>query len=213
MPKRYRDAPLRTIVDRSGRAGWMRSKGQGHPGWEELLRPGSTKKRRWDFNANRRRVKKITPADGPSKVSAVEKARSDALKLPVPTPSERIRPDDVSWFSREGQKEFRRAIIEAYGRCAVTGCRVEAALEAAHIIPYVDARSHIITNGLCLRADIHRLFDRNVIRIGQDGIISVDASVSDEYGTLDGSLINLPARLADYPNHVLLSVRHLYLSF
>jgi hypothetical protein len=38
---------------------------------------------------------------------------------------------------RRGQSRFRDRLLAAYhGRCAVTGCEVEAVLEAAHIIPY-----------------------------------------------------------------------------
>jgi hypothetical protein len=85
--------------------------------------------------------------------------------LPVPAPSERVRPGDVNYASREGQDAFRALMLRAYGRCAVTGSTVEAALEVAHIIPYVDPRSNLISNGLCLRADIHRLYDRDMLRI------------------------------------------------
>jgi hypothetical protein len=39
---------------------------------------------------------------------------------------------------RRGQPDFRNKLIAAYGgRCAVTGCDAVAALEGAHIIPYV----------------------------------------------------------------------------
>ena len=38
---------------------------------------------------------------------------------------------------RQGQPKFRQALIDAYeGKCAVTGCDVEAVLEAAHIVSY-----------------------------------------------------------------------------
>ena len=61
---------------------------------------------------------------------------------------------------RRGQPAFRAALLAAYdGRCAVTGCNVEAVLEAAHISPYTEPSSDHACNGLLLRADIHTLFD------------------------------------------------------
>jgi predicted restriction endonuclease len=55
---------------------------------------------------------------------------------------------------------FRRQLLLAYeGRCAVTGCDVEVALEAAPIEPYQGPHSNDIANGLLLRADVHPLFD------------------------------------------------------
>src|SRR5258708_30247438 len=36
-------------------------------------------------------------------------------------------------------------------------------LEAAHIQPYVDERSNHPQNGLCLRVDLHRLFDEGQV--------------------------------------------------
>jgi hypothetical protein len=61
---------------------------------------------------------------------------------------------------RQGQPEFRRALLAAYsGRCAITGCPVPDVLEAAHIMPYRGAHTNVVENGLLLRADLHTLFD------------------------------------------------------
>jgi predicted restriction endonuclease len=57
-------------------------------------------------------------------------------------------------------------LIAAYrGRCAVTNCDAHDALEAAHIMPYHGPASNHVANGLLLRADIHTLFDLNLIGI------------------------------------------------
>ena len=65
---------------------------------------------------------------------------------------------------RLGQSEFRSSIMEAYSStCAVTGCKVEAALEAAHIHGFADSLSNSVNNGVLLRADVHTLFDRNLL--------------------------------------------------
>lgn len=67
---------------------------------------------------------------------------------------------------RRGQPKFRRQLLDAYeGRCAITGCDAEAALEASHIIPYGGEHSNTLENGILLRADIHTLFDLNLITI------------------------------------------------
>jgi putative restriction endonuclease len=66
--------------------------------------------------------------------------------------------------ARRGQPAFRMALLEAYqGRCAVTGCDVPVALEAAHLRPYRGPDSNAVTNGLLLRADIHTLFDLRLL--------------------------------------------------
>ncbi|CAD5937613.1 GUN4 domain-containing protein [Planktothrix agardhii] len=71
------------------------------------------------------------------------------------------------WIAqRRGQPKFRQELLEAYNyRCAITGCNAEEALEAAHIIPYCETEDNAIYNGLLLRADIHTLFDLNLIAI------------------------------------------------
>jgi hypothetical protein len=61
---------------------------------------------------------------------------------------------------RQSQSQFREALLRAYGRrCAITGSNAEAVLEAAHMIPYFGAKAQDVTNGVLLRADVHKLFD------------------------------------------------------
>jgi putative restriction endonuclease len=70
------------------------------------------------------------------------------------------------------QQIFRRALLRAYaGRCAVCGLAFPDALEAAHIVPWAECgpgRRLDVRNGLLLCASHHRLFDREVISLGQD---------------------------------------------
>lgn len=67
---------------------------------------------------------------------------------------------------RRGQPAFRKALLDAYGGCcAMTGCNVVDALEAAHIRPYSGQASSAVSNGLLLRADVHTLFDLYLIAI------------------------------------------------
>jgi hypothetical protein len=69
-------------------------------------------------------------------------------------------------ITREGQQAFRRGLIEIHGtNCAITGeCPIEV-IDAAHIVNYSDNASQRLDNGILLRADIHRLYDRKLISI------------------------------------------------
>lgn len=67
---------------------------------------------------------------------------------------------------RRGQQSFRKKLLEKYNHtCVITGCKVVDILEAAHIKPYRGENDHHQNNGLLLRADIHTLFDLNLISI------------------------------------------------
>lgn len=55
---------------------------------------------------------------------------------------------------------FRRSVMGAYNsRCAITGCSVPEALQAAHISPYAGTASDVVGNAMLLRSDLHALFD------------------------------------------------------
>ncbi|MBD2195989.1 MULTISPECIES: HNH endonuclease [Calothrix] len=72
----------------------------------------------------------------------------------------------VSIARRQGQSKFRQSLLDAYYcKCAITNFDAEAALEAAHIIPYIETENNHPSNGLLLRADLHTLFDLNLIVI------------------------------------------------
>lgn len=67
---------------------------------------------------------------------------------------------------RSGQPKFRAVLFEVYqGRCALTGCTLEATLEAAHIYPHCLCENYEPANGILLRSDLHDLFDWNLLRI------------------------------------------------
>lgn len=117
--------------------------------------------------------------------------------------------EEVLTKVRRGQAEFRAALLARHGdNCAVTGPCPRGALEAAHLIPFsVDSR-HDLTNGLLLRADIHRLFDK--------WDLGVDTSQRPWKVVLSPKLRNHPAVSSlhlrplaitedDYPNQVALA--------
>ncbi len=72
----------------------------------------------------------------------------------------------TSIVRRQGQSQFRQKLLKVYkGKCTISGCDVEPALEAAHIIPYRGPDTNTTSNGLLLRADLHTLFDLKLITI------------------------------------------------
>lgn len=130
--------------------------------------------------------------------------------LPVPTPAEKVSVSAQP--ARPGQADFRKQILSLYGRCAVTGCKTETVLDAAHIIPFVDERSHIAANGICLRTDIHRLFDAGYLSIGGDYKVKIaKCLLGTDYESLVGSAIWTPQNEAHKPDARLLVIRGKYL--
>ena len=121
-------------------------------------------------------------------------------------------PDRVtrSIMQRRGQKNFRDKLLKAYGdRCAVTGDGPTDVLEAAHIEPYASSGLNHHTNGLLLRADIHTLFDLDLIRINPDNLqVETTAELNgSSYSVLAGT--KLRERLdGQTPSHKLLSKRY-----
>lgn len=97
---------------------------------------------------------------------------------------------------RVGQPRFRDLLIRVWGgRCSFTGCDVVDALEAAHIVPYARSFRNVRTNGLLLRADVHRLFDAGRITVCPETLeIAVDDELREtSYGALHGQAIEVPA--------------------
>jgi hypothetical protein len=73
-------------------------------------------------------------------------------------------------LARPNQAKFRSVVLRAYGnRCLLTGDSMGEILEAAHIVPVEYNGTDTTENGICLRVDIHRLFDSSNIRILRTG--------------------------------------------
>jgi putative restriction endonuclease len=106
---------------------------------------------------------------------------------------------------RLGQGLFRLAVGEAYRKCAVTGEHSIPALDAAHIVPYAEDGTHEVSNGLFLRADIHKLYDRGYVTVTPDYEFKVSERLRDEfhngkdYYQRNGTKIWLPADAQDWP--------------
>jgi hypothetical protein len=106
-------------------------------------------------------------------------------------------------IQRQGQSKFRSELLKAYGgQCAITDCDAEAALEAAHIFPYLGTDTNHVKNGLLLRADIHTLFDLYLISIDPDTskVVVSSTLLNTSYKELNGKSLKPPQDYAASPS-------------
>ncbi len=135
-------------------------------------------------------------------------ATTDPVAAPkVPTASPRPRfGAPVLFRPRLGQGLFRVQVLDAYGRaCAVTGEHSLPVLEAAHIKPYAQGGEHDVTNGLSLRSDLHRLFDKGYVTIDEGQRLVVGHRLKQDFANgrsyygLHGTKLELPAEASLRP--------------
>lgn len=114
--------------------------------------------------------------------------------------------DSVLVRPRLGQGAFRVLVTDTYERrCAVSGERALPALEAAHIQSVAYGGKHRVDNGLLLRSDIHRLFDRGYVTVTPDHHFLVSRKLKDDfengepYYPLSGRQIWLPSTVESRP--------------
>ncbi|MEQ8210311.1 MAG: HNH endonuclease [Lacipirellulaceae bacterium] len=87
---------------------------------------------------------------------------------------------------RRGQRVFRDKLLKRYGkRCQVTGSELLDVIEAAHIRPHRGTKDHHVGNGMLLRADVHTLFDLDLIGI-EPGTLKIICSknIKHEYANV-----------------------------
>jgi len=83
---------------------------------------------------------------------------------------------------RLGQGAFCVSVTEAYyRRCAMTGENTLLVLEAAHIKPYAEKGQHVVSNGLLLRSDFHKLFDAGLVTVTPDLTVEVSPQIQAQY--------------------------------
>lgn len=100
-------------------------------------------------------------------------------------------------MDRPGQGRFRREVLlKSQSTCLVTGTRLDAVLQAAHVKPVSLNGSDGTENGLCLRADIHILFDSSRLRIAPDGSLHLVESVRS-----DAAYSGLPSKVT-FPEYI-----------
>lgn len=108
---------------------------------------------------------------------------------------------------RLGQGIFRVQVLDAYERaCAITGEHSLPVLESAHIKPYARGGEHKVENGLSLRSDLHRLFDKGYVTVDEDSRFVVGRRLKTEfengrsYYGLHGQPLRLPREAARRPS-------------
>jgi putative restriction endonuclease len=124
----------------------------------------------------------------------------------IVNPSERFGAP-VEILPRLGQGSFRVLVTDTYKRrCAITGEKTLPALEAAHIKPFGENGPHSIDNGILLRSDIHRLFDKGYVTVAPDYHFEVSKRIKEEfengrdYYALHGRTIYVPDDSSAKPN-------------
>jgi hypothetical protein len=140
--------------------------------------------------------------DGADRVSKVLEVTEEEVFDPSEIEDARQRIVS-SIVCRRGQSAFRNQLLAAYkGRCAVTGCGIEAILEAAHIVPFKGPKTNHPANGLLLRADIHTLFDLGLVALDEATMqLLVSPKLEGtEYEKYHARQIAIPEDSASQPN-------------
>ena len=90
--------------------------------------------------------------------------------------------DPVLMQPRLGQGSFRVLVTDIYQRhCAVTGEKALPVLDAAHVRGVADGGTHRIDNGLLLRTDVHRLFDKGYVTVTPDYRVRVSRRLKTDF--------------------------------
>jgi hypothetical protein len=150
-------------------------------------------------------------ARGPDGLTAVqrttlahEERQLDGEGVFDPTDTEDARKRTLANIvRRQGRTKFRTRLLALYGRrCAVSGCSVEAVLEAAHITPYLGPKTDHPANGLILRGDLHTLFDLRLVAVDTTAMTILVSPLLDgtEYESYRGRPLHLPATGAGRPS-------------
>lgn len=106
----------------------------------------------------------VTAEDAPASADP-----SEALGSYAPSAEDTREIAQMAIKQRRGQREFRKELWNRYGTvCLVSGCDLPDVLEAAHINPFRGRHSNHPENGLLLRADLHTLFDLDLLGIHPD---------------------------------------------
>lgn len=120
---------------------------------------------------------------------------------------ELVDPSEADWSTRRAKKRFsqsvfRSMVFRAYRHeCALSGETCSAVLEASHIQPFYSPSSNHPQNGLCLRVDLHRLFDAGLISFSDRYEVLVSSSVdSDSVKKLEGLRLVVPSNPTWHPS-------------
>jgi putative restriction endonuclease len=145
-------------------------------------------------------------------VSLLLQGKRQNYEIPeVAQPENPMYGNPVPIAPRLGQGAFRVMVTDFYERrCAVTREKSLPVLEAAHIKPVAESGTHRIGNGLLIRSDIHRLFDRGYVTVTPDYRFHVSHRLRDDfdngeiYYRMNGGEIWIPREASKRPDKELL---------
>jgi HNH endonuclease len=106
---------------------------------------------------------------------------------------------------RPEQAKFRSELFGVYnGACAVTGCSIPEALQAAHLETLDGKDINDPCNGILLRADIHELFDAGLLSLSRDGLeLETSELLTDDYYLgFKGAPVFRPPSFAPSETHI-----------
>jgi hypothetical protein len=97
----------------------------------------------------------------------------------------------VSVEARPDQAAFRERVFMHYaGTCAISGCRITDALDAAHKSGRDWRKGHNrAEDGYVLRKDLHALYDAGLLRVAEGGLVELDEDVAKHYEEFVGKMI------------------------
>lgn len=133
-----------------------------------------------------------------SEPSAVEAIAAPAVEQAVAAKDEEFE-RRVARFTkvqaRTEQAAFREAVFRAFeGKCAISGCDVPEALEAAHLAGRDWRQGHnTASDGILLRRDLHALYDAGLLNIGAAGLVQLSAGSDGHYAEFHGTSLRQPA--------------------
>ena len=81
-------------------------------------------------------------------------------------------------MTRPNQRRFRQMVMNNFNStCLLSRETTPDVLDACHIISVSRGGNDNLDNGLCLRTDLHKLFDSDKIRIASDGVITLSPDI------------------------------------
>ena len=86
-------------------------------------------------------------------------------------------------FARIGQGKYRKDLIELWGKCSVSECKMTDLLIASHIKPWSESSNKEKLdryNGLLLLPNYDKLFDKHLISFDDDGKIIISSQIKEE---------------------------------
>jgi hypothetical protein len=89
---------------------------------------------------------------------------------------------------RPQQAAFRKRVFLAYkGVCAISGCAVSKALDAAHLVGRDWRKGHNqASDGILLRRDLHALYDAGLLTVDRQGLVSMAPEAKTHYSAHEG---------------------------